>query len=99
MFVLDRTYGLAVEWDDGTGPVPIAWPRGFTARWVGPQIQAFDREGRSVAETGRVHQYWSAGRVQPEDWVGVPLPPAGAYYVCHGIIPQSDDGGFHSPSP
>ena len=92
MFVLDRTYGLAVEWDDGTGPVPIAWPRGFTARWVGPQIQVFDPDGQSVVETGRTYMYWSAGRVQPEDWVGVPLPPAGAYYVCHGFTPMSEDG-------
>ena len=52
------------------------------------QIQVFDPDGQSVVETGKTYMYWSAGRVQPEDWVGVPLPPAGAYYVCHGISLQ-----------
>jgi len=91
-FVLDRMYGVALEWSDGTGPVPVAWPRGYTARWVGPQIQVFDQDGVFRLETGKTYDYWSAGTIKPEDWVGVPLPAAGAYYICGAGVMDERSG-------
>jgi len=50
--ILDASSGLA--WRLGPDDIrPVIWPRGFTARHVGSEVQVVDRDGQVVATTGR----------------------------------------------
>jgi hypothetical protein len=50
--ILDPRSGLA--WSAGPDDIrPVIWPRGFTARRIGSEVEVLDRDGEVVATTGR----------------------------------------------
>jgi hypothetical protein len=49
--IVDPEFGLA--WRAGTDDIrPVVWPRGFTGRRVGIEVEVLDRDGKVVATTG-----------------------------------------------
>jgi hypothetical protein len=51
--VADPTFGTVSK--DGGGP-ELTWPRGYTARWAGSEVEVLDLEGNVVLTTGK--RYW-----------------------------------------
>jgi hypothetical protein len=69
--VADTTYGTSVVWERGgaprlDGPVPVAWPAGFSGRQDGDEIDVVAPDGRVVAITGRRYEF-SGGGIQVGD--------------------------------
>ena len=84
--VPDRTYGTSVVWERGGaprlgGPVPVAWPVGFSGRQDGDEIQVVAPDGRVVATTGRRYEF-SGGGIQVGDVL--------AFASCPGVAPPVD---------
>ena len=53
--ILDAEFGLA--WSAGPDDIrPVIWPRGFTGRRVGSEVEVLDRDGNVVATTGREYE-------------------------------------------
>jgi hypothetical protein len=48
LLLADREYGTVLE-----GGTPVAWPKGFTARWAGSEVEVYDADGHLVAFTGQ----------------------------------------------
>ena len=45
--------GVGVAWKFGPDDIrPVIWPRGYTARRVGSEIQVLNREGTVIARSG-----------------------------------------------
>ncbi len=54
--ILDPSVGLA--WRFGPDDIrPVIWPRGYTARRVGSEIQVVNRDGLVIARSGRVVEF------------------------------------------
>jgi hypothetical protein len=53
--VADPTFGAVNGRKDGLGP-QLTWPRGYTARWAGSEVEVLDPGGKVVLTTGR--RYW-----------------------------------------
>jgi hypothetical protein len=44
---------LGIAWRVGPDDIrPVIWPRGFTGRRVGTEVEVMDRDGKGVATTG-----------------------------------------------
>lgn len=52
--IVDAKYGTALHGPDAIRPV--VWPRGFTGRRVGSEVEVLDRGGRLVATTGKAYE-------------------------------------------
>ena len=50
--IVDRTHGTALEEDEGV-ITPLMWPPGFTARWIGSEVEVLDPAQNVVATTGQ----------------------------------------------
>jgi hypothetical protein len=68
--IVDRTNGTAIDSGDPTAPVPVMWPRGFSGRWAGSEVEVLDPDGTVVATTGRSYRIGggSAGE-DPRVWL------------------------------
>jgi hypothetical protein len=54
--ILDPSAGLA--WRFGPDDIrPVIWPRGYTARRVGSEIQVLNRDGFVIARSGRTVEF------------------------------------------
>lgn len=54
--ILDPNAGLA--WRFGPDDIrPVIWPRGYTARRVGSEIQVVNRDGLVIVRSGRVVEF------------------------------------------
>ena len=54
--ILDPSVGLA--WRSGPSDIrPVIWPRGYTARRVGFDIQVVNRNGLVIARSGRMVEF------------------------------------------
>lgn len=83
--VADGEYGTAIVYD-GTGnparrPQPVSWPRGFSGRLAGGEIEVvapYGRDGTVIAVTGKRYEFvggwvevrgiatfWACGPVEP----------------------------------
>ena len=78
--VTDQTYGTAILQGgsiDGVPKVfsyPVKWPRGYTGRQSGSQVEVLDNGGRVVAQTGtRVHIGGGYEGDQPRYWLACGL--------------------------
>jgi len=49
----NTTFGTAVG---SAGGAPLTWPRGYTARRAGTEVEVLDRDGKVVLKTGG--RYW-----------------------------------------
>jgi hypothetical protein len=69
--VADPTYGTAISVTNGNDQVttPVAWPRGFTGRRVGSEVEVLDPHGNVVATTG--HNFTVSGGYASEGLMGV----------------------------
>lgn len=64
LLVADPKYGTAVVTDDWASetrptpptPIPVVWPRGFSARRSGSEVQVLDPRGNVVAVTGNTYR-------------------------------------------
>jgi hypothetical protein len=88
--IADPTYGTEIIADSmaavtGTTPppIPVAWRPGFTARWIGPEVEVLDPRGNQVALTGRTYSldggYVSAGGSSGLTW---PELPVDVFWAC-----------------
>ena len=50
--IVDKTRGIALMDDEG-GITPLMWPPGFTARWIGSEVEVLDPAQTVVATTGQ----------------------------------------------
>jgi hypothetical protein len=52
--VAHPVYGTAIVPGDGSGgPIPVAWPQGYTGVRVGSEVEVFDGAGQLFTATGR----------------------------------------------
>ena len=72
----DPTSGTVIK---GSGE-PLRWPKGYTARRVGSEVQVLDRAARVVLTTGS--RYWMCPAIYLPHWVVGevrPCPPVGIF--------------------
>jgi hypothetical protein len=50
--IVDSTHGTALKEDEGR-ITPLMWPPGFTARWIGSEVEVLDPAQNVVATTGK----------------------------------------------
>jgi len=75
VLIVDSTYGTRLA----GGSSPVMWPRGFTGRWLGSEIEVLDPTGNVVAITGKKYSL-PGGLFEPDP----PLPGVSSVWLSCG---------------
>ena len=68
MLIVNAEAGTAIVQEDmGKSTVPVRWPKGYTSRRIGDQVEVLDTAGRVVARTGR--RYYLPGGYENGTWL------------------------------
>jgi hypothetical protein len=90
LLMVDPKYGTAIidTIVQSTSPETVAWPRGFTARRIGSEVEVFDAGGNAVAKTGKSYEleggYVSAGGSSGLTWPELPIH---VFWSCGSVTP------------
>jgi hypothetical protein len=96
--VVDPKYGTAIVGDGhvsmippGAVPLTVAWRPGFTARRSGSEVEVFDRQGFTVAITGRSYRL-EGGGVSAGGSSGLKWPElrTSVFWACGSVDPLTD---------
>lgn len=93
MLNADQTYGTTLTLPTKPNPdtSPVMWPPGYTAQWVGSEVEVSDASGKAVATTGQPYQL-SGGFVSPKSVSASALPSGfpddGAFWACGPVSSQ-----------
>ena len=71
--IVDPEFGTAL-YQASDDINPVVWPRGFTGRHVGSEVEVLDRDGKVVATTGKTYEiFYSTADSEAGSPPGEPL--------------------------
>ena len=79
LLVVDPKYGTGLT----AGAPVVMWPRGFTGRRLGSEVEVLSPTGNVVAITGKTYQI-PGGLFQPDPSIGV----SSVWLACEPVIPK-----------